>query len=79
MLDLKFVRNNLDKVKDMLAKRNTDVDIDKLEELDVERRKLIGKVENLNSEKKKLGKEIGMLKREGKDASEVMNKMKEIS
>ncbi|BBB32729.1 serS seryl-tRNA synthetase [Thermotomaculum hydrothermale] len=79
MLDLKFVRNNLDKVKDMLKKRHTEVDIDKLEKLDIERRNLIGKVEALNSEKKKLGKEIGMLKREGKDASSVMEKMKSIS
>ena len=79
MLDLKFVRNNLEKVRDMLEKRHTEVDIDKLEKLDRERRDLIGKVEALNSEKKKLGKEIGMLKREGKDATEVMEVMKKVS
>jgi len=79
MLDLKFVRNNIEKIKDMLEKRNTKVDIDRLEKLDGERRELIVKVEALNSEKKKLGKEIGMLKREGKDADEVMKKMKEVS
>ncbi len=79
MLDLKFIRENTDKIRDMLKKRGTDVDIDKLETLDRERRDLISKVEKLNSEKKKLGKEIGLLKREGKDATEVMAKMKEIS
>ncbi len=79
MLDLKFIRENTDRIRDMLKKRGTDVDIDKLEILDRERRELISKVEKLNSEKKKLGKEIGLLKREGKDATEVMAKMKEIS
>ncbi len=79
MLDLKFIRENTDRIRDMLKKRGTEVDIDKLETLDSERRDLISKVEKLNSEKKKLGKEIGLLKREGKDATDVMAKMKEIS
>ena len=79
MLDLKFVRNNPEKVREMLAKRHTEVDMDRLEALDKERRELIARVEALNSEKKKLGKEIGRLKKSGEDASGVMEEMKRIS
>ncbi len=79
MLELKFVRNNPEKVREMLAKRHTEVDMDRLEALDKERRELIAKVEALNSEKKKLGKEIGRLKKSGEDASGVMEEMKKIS
>ena len=41
MLDLKFIRANPEKVKEGLAKRGEDIDIDRLLELDGKRRDLL--------------------------------------
>ncbi len=45
MLDISYIRENTDKVKQAAKAKGVDVDIDKLLELDVQRRDLIGEVE----------------------------------
>jgi len=57
MLDIKFIRNNQDKVKEGIAKKQVAVDVDLLLELDKKKRELLQKTESLRSEQKKLGKE----------------------
>lgn len=55
MLDIKFIRENIDKVKKAVKDKNREVDIDRLLELDEKRRKLITDIEekrgkrNINS------------------------------
>ena len=72
MLDLKFIRENTDRVKEGLKKRGLEVDVDKVLGLDEERRKILTQVEEKKNQRNTFSKEIGLLKREGKDASEVM-------
>jgi len=57
MLDIKFIRENAEKVKEAAKNKNRKVDIDRLLEVDEERRKLIGESENLRAERNKLAKE----------------------
>ena len=57
MLDLKFIRQNPEKVKEGSAKKQVKVDIDRLLKLDEKKRELLQKKESLRSEQKKLGKE----------------------
>ena len=38
MLDLKYIRNNIEKIKTMLKNRNNDLDISVFESIDAERR-----------------------------------------
>ncbi|KKS98019.1 MAG: seryl-tRNA synthetase, seryl-tRNA synthetase [Candidatus Gottesmanbacteria bacterium GW2011_GWA2_43_14] len=57
MLDIKFIRENADKVKEAARNKNRKVDIDRLLEIDEVRRKLIGESENLRAERNKLAKE----------------------
>jgi seryl-tRNA synthetase len=57
MLDIKFIRQNPEKVKEGIAKKRADVDIDRLLELDEEKRQLLAQSESLRAEQKKLGKE----------------------
>jgi len=59
MLDLKFVRENLDIIEQMLQKRCTKIDIASFRQLDEERRKLIKENEALRAERNKLSQEIG--------------------
>jgi len=78
MLDLKFVREYKDKIVEMLKHRNTDVDMDALTELDIERRKIIQEVEENKAKKKHISKEIGILKKAKKNADHIIKEMKEI-
>ncbi|MFH1575899.1 MAG: serine--tRNA ligase [Candidatus Nealsonbacteria bacterium] len=57
MLDIKFIRQNPEKVKNGLAKKQAKVDIDRLLELDEKKREFLQKIENLRSEQNKLGRE----------------------
>jgi seryl-tRNA synthetase len=52
MLDIKFIRENLDLVKAGAAKKHIAVDLDRLIAVDEDRRKLLGEVEQLNQQKK---------------------------
>jgi len=57
MLDIRFIRENPDLVKDSIRRRNLKVDIDELLELDSKRRKYIAEIEQLQSERNKLASE----------------------
>jgi len=57
MLDIKFIRQNSDKVKDGAAKKQVKVDIDLFGELDKKKREVLQKIEELRAEQKKLGKD----------------------
>lgn len=81
MLDIKLIKENPQDVIDRLAKKGKDAakDIEKVLELDVKRRELIGKGEAIKSEQNKTNKLIPVYKKEGKDVAEIFAKMKELS
>ncbi len=62
MLDIKFIRENKDIVKEGAKKKFVDVDIDKLLELDDERLKQLKEVEDLRSEINKVSNDIAVSK-----------------
>lgn len=57
MLDIKYIRENSDEVKQGCAKKQVKCDIDKVLELDKKRRELLQEVEGLKAEQNKLGKD----------------------
>ena len=57
MLDIKFIRQNPEKVKEGLAKKQAKVDVGRLLELDEKKRDYLQKIETLRAEKNKLSKE----------------------
>lgn len=66
MLDLNYVRENLDAVRSALSSRNFDTAIlDKFSELDAERRKIIGLADAVNQRRNVLSKAIGELMQSG--------------
>jgi len=79
MLDLNLIRENPEKVKAALLKRMDKVDFTEILELDKERRELLVKVETLQSKRNTLSKEIAQLKRQGKDAEDNFQEMKELA
>ena len=71
MLDIKFIRENQEKVKDGLKKKGVDLDLDKLLMADERRRAKIKEVDDLRARHNKLSAEIaGLL---GTDREEQIN------
>ncbi|WP_027720261.1 serine--tRNA ligase [Maridesulfovibrio zosterae] len=79
MLDLKFVRNNLDVVRESLEKRGSKLDVNEFNELDSRRRELVQEVEVLKAERNSTSGDIAKIKKEGGDASEIISRMGELS
>ncbi|ACL70851.1 serine--tRNA ligase [Halothermothrix orenii] len=79
MLDMKFIRENLETVADMLKRRGTEAPLDEFKELDEKRREIIQEVEQLKHKRNVVSSKIGELKRAGEDASDIIAEMKEVS
>jgi seryl-tRNA synthetase len=76
MLDLKYVRENLDTVVAGLKKRGLDFDADSFKSLEEQRRVLITEAEKLKAGKNDLSKKIGELKKAKEDAGDLMDRVK---
>ena len=72
MLDIQQLRSNLDAVAAGLAKRGKPIDFSEFSALEAERKTLQTRTQELQAQRNSLSKQIGMLKGQGKDASEVM-------
>ena len=79
MLELKFMRENVEMLKEMLKNRNSNVDMDTFVELDSKRREILSEVENLKRERNNVSAEIANLKKEKKDANHLIEKMGGVS
>ena len=75
MLDIKELRDNIDKVQSSLIERGYSLDIEKFKGLDAERKILQVNVENLQSSRKKLSEEFGKLKAGGKKVDDLKDKI----
>jgi seryl-tRNA synthetase len=78
MLDMKFVRENPEKVIEAVRKRNGELNLDEFLALDKERREITQQVEALKNERNTASKEIGKLKKAGENAEEKMAEVRAI-
>lgn len=79
MLDLKFIRENIELVKENIKNKNEKADLSEFLDLEEKRRLIIKEVEKLKNDRNIASKEIAQYKKEGKDASEFINEMKVVS
>ena len=81
MIDIKYIKEKPDEVVARLAKKGKDAkeDVEAILRLDGERRTLIADTEAMKAEQNKTNKLIPQYKKEGKDASELFARMKELS
>jgi len=79
MLDIRLLRNETQKVKDLLSRRKEEVDIDAILELDASKREILFEVEGLKSKQNEVSKKIPAMKKAGEDVTEVFKEMKELS
>ena len=78
MLDVKFVVENADLVKAAMKTRSGEYDVDIVLELDRQRREILKDVETLKAERNRESAQVAALKKEKKDASEIIARMKDV-
>jgi seryl-tRNA synthetase len=79
VLDVKYLRENIDKVSERLSLRGEKVDLSHFLEIEENRRSLLVKGESLKSERNKVNDEIARLKKEKGDTIALITRMKGVS
>ncbi|MBR2734755.1 MAG: serine--tRNA ligase [Clostridia bacterium] len=81
MLDIKFIKENPEKVKKAMRDRQKPMDaiIDEILTLDKKRHEIIIEAETMKCEQNAINKKIPAMKKSGEDTTELFAKMKEIS
>ena len=79
MLEMKFIRENTDLVRQSLKNRNSDFDLERLLELDSIRREKLTEVETLKKKRNDVSAIIGKNAREGIDSTELKEEMGKVS
>jgi len=78
MLDLKFIRENVELVRKGAEAKGIAINLDELISLDEQRRKLIQEGESLKAKRNEVSAQIGKLKKEGGDASRAIAEMESV-
>ena len=76
---MKYLRNNYERVKEKLNRRGEDLSaLDRFGVLDEKRRQLISETEQLKAKRNDVTKQISILKKEKKDATDVIKEMRDV-
>ena len=75
MLDIKWIRENPEALKTMLANRRSKLDIAPIYELDAARRKILSELEQYQAQRNKSADQIGKLKAQKQDASAALKEV----
>jgi seryl-tRNA synthetase len=79
MLDIKYLRQNIDFVSGKMRERGQAMNLERFIALDAERRDIIQEVEGLRSERNTVSKQIGEKKKNREDAADIIARMGEVS
>jgi len=79
MLDLGYLRDNIETARERLAHRGFTLDVETFQQLDGERKNLIQEVERLRQRRNTASEDIARLVKEKVDVSEKRNEMKVVS
>ena len=81
MHDIKYIRKNFDEFQKKMYKRNPNIELKPIQELDKKRLELISQVEKLKEEKNNASRDIGNLMKQGnkQEAEAIKERMKNVS
>ncbi|MCD6134656.1 MAG: serine--tRNA ligase [Candidatus Omnitrophica bacterium] len=79
MLDIKFIRQNSELVKEAIAAKREKFDLDSFLTLDAKRRKMLQEIEALKAEQNRAASLVGRLKKENKPAEEEIEKSRKLA
>ncbi len=78
MLDIKLIRENPEKINELLKRRNPELSIDAVLEVDEERRKIQFATDELRAKRKNESQKIGEMKKAGQNTDEIQAEVKKI-
>jgi len=78
MLDIKLIRENPEKINELLKRRNPDLSIDEVLKIDEERRKVQFELDNLRATRKAESNKIGAMKKQGIDTTEIQAEIRKL-
>ncbi len=79
MLDIKFIRQHTDLVRQKLTERGQVLNLDEFIRLEEQRRNILQEVETLRNERNTVSKQVGEKKKRKEDASELIERMGTVS
>lgn len=79
MLEIKFLRQNLEIVKNALRARGQAADLDTFQSYDEERRAILQELEALRHQRNLVSDQIAEMKKSGEDATKPVDQMREVS
>ncbi len=79
MIDLKLLRDDPERIRAALKKRNSDIDLDRIIEMEKQRRAGMTEVQELKSKRNALSEEIAKLKRQGEEPEKLMEQARLLS
>ena len=79
MIDINLLRNDIESLEKILKHRGFDLDVNFFNSLEEERKHIQIKTQELQQERNDLSKQVGVLKSQGKDASDILEKVSDIS
>ena len=79
MLDLRFVRDNLDTVKQAAINKNEQVDINQFINLESRRREILQTSESLKQQRNTVSEKIALMKRSGENTNSEIEAMRKVS
>ena len=79
MLDVEFIRQNPDAVREAVRNKGEDADVDAFLKLDEQRRELMTQAETLRSRRNANSKQVAELKRSGGDVQDLVDETRRIS
>ena len=78
MLDIKFLRQNIDFVRKKMLERGQEINLETFAALDEERRRVLQEVETLRNERNTASKEIGEKKKKKETGKRDVDSLQEI-
>lgn len=76
MLDIKLIRENSEKINELLKRRNPDLSIDEVIAIDEERRKIQTKADELRAKRKSESQKIGLMKKNGENTDKIQEEVR---
>ena len=78
MLDIKLIRENPEKINELLKRRNPALSIDEVIKIDEERRKIQTQADELRARRKNESQKIGMMKKNGENTDEIQEDVRKL-
>lgn len=78
MLDIKLIRENPEKINELLKRRNPELSVDAVLEIDNERRKIQFQADELRAKRKQESNKVGAMKKEGADTTEIQAEIRQL-